>query len=142
YSTLELIRRWMREHMGMVATAAAFLIVLIAASGVFVRQILDERARTRQQRDRARDNERLAIAQRTAAEQIRDRALALAEDRGREELQAGRPLRAAIFLSEAYRAGRRTEIGSLLLGQAMRSVESLIGGLVVDEPLRFAAFRR
>jgi WD40 repeat protein len=114
YSYGERARRWMRSHRGLViGTSVAFAAILITGS-IALRSILGERDRADTQRERA--DEQRALAEQTNAE--------LLEEQGRQELLAGNPTRAAVWLSAAYSAGDRNRSLRFLLGSAMRDVET------------------
>jgi WD40 repeat protein len=86
YSTAELVRRWIRRHRTLAIATAVFVLLAAGGAGAF----LAREALLRRAAERARD-----VAERNE--------LALLEEEGREELAAGRPFRAAVYLAEAWR---------------------------------------
>ncbi len=115
YGTRELVRRWLKRHRAAVMVAlAAAVIVGVVGIGSVVRIV-----RARDQADEA-----AAIATRernTAAEALTE---TLAEQ-GRNELVAGQPARAAVYLSEAYARSHGAGVAvRSLLAEAMRSIEA------------------
>ena len=86
YSWPQLLVHWARRHRVVATVSIAFLAILLVATTAFV---------VREQRLRR------------VAEEARDRAdrqsRALLIENGRRELERGRPLRAAVYLAEAYR---------------------------------------
>jgi WD40 repeat protein len=102
YSTWELVKRWVKRHRAAVMSSAALLVGASIVGVIAMRQVVAER-------DRARAM-----------------TLAALEEQGRRELVDGHPLRAAVYLSQAYRGGRQGEALRLMLGEAMRAVDASI----------------
>ena len=122
YRTGELLRRWVKRHRAAVTVALAALLVVGAVGIASVMRIV----RARRQADEAAA---VAIQERSNAERERNSAAAmLAEmlaEQGRAELLAGRPARAAVYLSEAQSRSREPGVAlRTLLAEAMRSVET------------------
>ncbi|HEY8089569.1 MAG TPA: protein kinase [Polyangiaceae bacterium] len=92
YTTADRVARSVRRHLGV--TLATGLFVLAGALGFGVVALREQSLRraAEQARDRAAAEQALADRQ----------ALALLEQRGRDELEGGRPFRAAVLLSDAY----------------------------------------
>ncbi len=115
YGVRELLRRWVKRHRAAVAVAVAALACIAVIGTLSVRRVVQARHHADEQR---------AIAERekvTATETL----ASLFEEQGRQELLAGRPARAATFLSEAYGQARRPGAGlRTLLAEAMRSLEA------------------
>jgi eukaryotic-like serine/threonine-protein kinase len=115
YGVRELVRRWVKRHRAAVTVslAAAFLMAVVGV--VSVMRVMQASQRADQQR---------SIAEReknTAMEMLAN----LFEEQGRQELLAGRPARAAAYLSEAYARAHDPGVGlRALLAEAMRSVEA------------------
>jgi WD40 repeat protein/tRNA A-37 threonylcarbamoyl transferase component Bud32 len=104
YTARDKLARGVRRHLGVTLATGAFALVGAAAFGVVALREQGLRESAEASRDRA------------AAEQVRaDRqSLALLEQQGRDELESGRPFRAAVLLAGAY----ERDPGSL----AMRSL--------------------
>jgi WD40 repeat protein len=122
YRTGELLRRWVKRHRAAVTVALAALLVVGVVGIASVIRIV----RAREQADEAAA---VAIAERSNAERQRNSAAEmLAEmlaEQGRAELLAGRPGRAAVYLSEAQARSREPGVAlRTLLAEAMRSVDS------------------
>jgi eukaryotic-like serine/threonine-protein kinase len=122
YRTGELLRRWVKRHRAAVTVALAALLVVGVVGIASVMRIV----RARQQADEAAA---LATQERSNAERERNSAAEiLAEmlaEQGRAELLAGRPGRAAVYLSEAQARSRDPGVAlRTLLADAMRSVDS------------------
>ncbi|MEJ7728953.1 MAG: serine/threonine-protein kinase [Polyangiaceae bacterium] len=84
YSLAQRALRWVRKHRGVTVLSALF--VVVAAMGAALYVLSEQRLR------------REAEGQRDRADQ---QTLALLEQQGRSELAAGRPFRAAVYLTEA-----------------------------------------
>jgi WD40 repeat protein len=120
YTSADRIARNVRRHLGVALATGVFALAGAVGFGVFA---LREQALRRTAED-ARD--------RAAAEQARaDRqSLALLEQQGRDELEGGRPFRAAVLLSEAYVRDPTSLVVRSLLTDALRPVASLRENLV------------
>ncbi|MBL9017818.1 MAG: protein kinase, partial [Myxococcales bacterium] len=103
YTRWQLARRWMRRHRAAIASLGALVVGAGVVGAIAVREVVH-------QRDKARDSN-----------------LAALEEQGRRELVAQHPLRAAVYLAEAYRGGRDGEPLRLMLGEAMRAADAAIG---------------
>ena len=101
YSLRQLYWRWLRRRRGILVTGAILLAGMIALS-------ISEYRRTVRERDRAST---------INAE--------LLEEQGRQELLAGSPSRALVFLHAAYAQGRSSPALRFLLAEAARDVEAL-----------------
>ncbi|MGD0529700.1 MAG: protein kinase, partial [Polyangiaceae bacterium] len=105
YKARDRLARGLRRHLGVAVATGSFLFLGAVAVAVFGLHEQGLRRAAEQARDHA------------AAEQARaDRqSLVLLEQQGRDELEAGRPFRAAVYLSEAYgRAPDSLAVRSLL----------------------------
>ncbi len=107
YSWMELAGRWVRRHRAIAATTVLF--VLVAAGALLVFGMRESRLR------------RVAEAERDRADQ---KTLVLLEQQGRAELQSGRPFRAAVFLSDAFKRNPASTTLRALLTQAVRPMAS------------------
>ncbi len=125
YSRGELLRRWLRRRRGLVIAALASVVALVVAGSVAIVGIVRER-------NRAEAGEAEATQQRGSAETA---AAELLEDSGRQELLAGHPTRAAVWLSASYSAGNQRPALRFLLGRAMSSLEARERELHCDSPL-------
>jgi WD40 repeat protein/tRNA A-37 threonylcarbamoyl transferase component Bud32 len=120
YSPGQLLRRWARRHRAALAVAAAAAVTL-AAVGVYSLQ------QVRGERDEARAQRRVAETALTAAEAANrgaSRSLAaLRRELGRQELDAGDPMRALAHLDEAARRSGRIDAGlAYMIGRAADSL--------------------
>ncbi len=95
-----------KRHTALAATLVAALVVVVAATGVFLAR----------ERGLRRDAE---VAQAAAEEAVAD----LYAEQGRQEMLAGKPRRALAYLGEAYRMGADTTALRFLLAQAALEVE-------------------
>lgn len=130
YGTRELVRRWMKRHRAALTVALAALVVVAVGGVSSVIRIV----RARQQADEAAA---VATQQRSIAEQ---QLANLFEEQGRQELLAGRPARAAAYLSQAHAQSRNPGVAlRTLLARAMRSVEAQRMSLNVHPDGVFAA---
>lgn len=115
YGVRELVRRWVKRHRAAVTVALAASILVAVVGAVSVVRVVQARRHAEQQR---------AIAEQernTATEMLAH----LFEEQGRQELLAGRPARAAAYLSEARANTQAPGVGlRTLLAEAMRSVEA------------------
>jgi WD40 repeat protein len=112
YSVLELGSRWIRRHRTTAAATALF--VVLAAIGLLGFGLRESGLR------------RVAEAERDRADK---KTLALLEQQGRGELQAGHPFRAAVFLSDAFRRNPSSLTLRSLLTQAVRPMETFVRAL-------------
>ncbi len=104
YSTWQLLRRWLRRHRTAVMVAAAALAILAVISTIAVWRVLRER-------DRAEAGEAEATRK---GDEARERLSRQYEEQGRQELLAGQPDRALVYLAEAYQLGDRPSLRTLL----------------------------
>ncbi len=116
YSPGQLLRRWARRHRAALAVAAAAALTL-AAVGVYSLQ------RVRGERDEATAQRRVAekaLVSAEAANREASRSLAaLRRELGRQELDAGDPMRALAHLDEAARRSGRIDAGlAYMVGRA------------------------
>jgi len=105
YTAGDRAARVLRRHLGVALATGMFAVAGAAAFGVVALREQGLRRAAETARDRA------------SAEQARadQQSLALLEQQGRDELESGRPLRAAVVLAEAYaRDPERLAIRSLL----------------------------
>jgi WD40 repeat protein len=108
YGTGELLRRWIKRHRGAVTVALAAVVVLSVVGVMSVTKIV----RAREQADDA-----AAVATHTLADML--------AEQGRQELLAGRPSRAAVYLSEAQTQGHESDVAfRALFADAMRSLDA------------------
>jgi WD40 repeat protein len=130
YRTRELLRRWIKRHRGAVAVALVAFVVVSAIGTASVIGIVHEK-------HQADD------AAATATKAMNDATTALVDmqqEQGRQELLAGRPARAAIYLNEAY-ASRTHDIAlRSLLADAMRSLDAQRFSVDTDQLDISAAF--
>ncbi|HTE53030.1 MAG TPA: protein kinase [Kofleriaceae bacterium] len=122
YRAGELLRRWVKRHRAAVTVALGALLVVGVVGIASVLRIV----RAREQADEAAA---VAIEERSNAERQRNSATemlaAMLAEQGRAELLAGRPGRAAVYLSEAQARSRDPGVAlRTLLAEAMRSVDS------------------
>ncbi|MFO0668229.1 MAG: protein kinase [Polyangiaceae bacterium] len=96
YGTATLVRRWIAQHRALVALTLVSVALIATMGVVSVRRVVRERDRADQ------------------------KALALLETQGRTELEAGRPFRAAVLLSEAYRQDPASMVLRSLVTEALR----------------------
>jgi eukaryotic-like serine/threonine-protein kinase len=114
YGTRELLRRWLKRHRGAVTVALAALLVVGVVGAVSVVRIVHAR-------QRADEAAALATAERNNAT---ERLAEMLVELGRAELRAGRPARAAVYLSHAQARSREPGVAlRTLLADAMRSVD-------------------
>jgi eukaryotic-like serine/threonine-protein kinase len=115
YGVRELVRRWVKRHRAAVTVALAAALLMTVFGVLSVMRVVRARQHADQQRS-------LAVQEKnTAMETLAN----LYEEQGRQELLAGRPSRAAAYLSEAYAQTHKPGVGlRTLLGEAMRSVEA------------------
>jgi WD40 repeat protein len=122
YRPRELLRRWVKRHRAAVIVAlTAFVVVAVVGISSVMRIV-----QARREADRAAA---VATEQRSIAEQQRNSATqslaTLLVEQGRQELLAGRPARAAAYLSEAHAQAQHAGVAlRFLLATAMRSVEA------------------
>jgi WD40 repeat protein len=101
YRTRELVLRWLKRHRATVSVALAALLVVSVVGIVSVVRIVHARQQTETE-----------LAE-------------LLVEQGRQELVAGRPARAAVYLSQAYaRAGEPSVALRSYLADAMRSIDA------------------
>ncbi|HEY6460492.1 MAG TPA: protein kinase, partial [Polyangiaceae bacterium] len=103
YSLTERLARWVRRHKAIAATTLIF--AGVAAVGVLAFGVRESRLR------------HVAEAEKERADR---KSLALLEQQGRDELDGGRPFRAAVFLSEAYLRDAQSLVVRSLLTEALR----------------------
>jgi eukaryotic-like serine/threonine-protein kinase len=101
YGLRERAARWLSRRLALVVTSAVMLALVAASAIIGGIQVVREQRRAAQT------------------------ALALLQEQGRQELLAGRPARAFVYLSEAYHQGHRSFALQFLLAAASRSVEAL-----------------
>jgi eukaryotic-like serine/threonine-protein kinase len=132
YGTRELLRRWLKRHRGAVTVALAALLVVGVVGIVSVMRIVH----ARRQADEAAA---LATEERNNATELLAEMLV---EQGRAELLAGRPARAAVYLSQAQARSRDPSVAlRTLLADAMRSVEKERTSLAAHRgELELAAF--
>jgi len=114
YTAGDRAARVLRRHLGVALATGLFAIAGAVAFGVVALREQGLRRAAETARDRA------------SAEQARadQQSLALLEQQGRDELQSGRPLRAAVYLAEAYtRDPERLAVQSLLT-EALKPLEA------------------
>ncbi|HEU4734439.1 MAG TPA: protein kinase [Kofleriaceae bacterium] len=122
YRPRELLRRWVKRHRAAVIVAlTAFVVVAVVGVSSVMRIV--------QARREADSAAAVATEQRSIAEQQRNsatqRLATLLVEQGRQELLAGRPARAAAYLSEAHAQAQHAGVAlRFLLATAMRSVEA------------------
>ena len=134
YGTRELLRRWVRRHRAavMVALAAVVLVGIVGIASVL------RIVRARHDADEAAA---VATKERNTATQT---VTELLQEQGRQELVAGRPARAAVYLSEAYARSHDPDVAlRSMLADAMRSIEAQRWSLDGNPaPVGTAAFSR
>jgi WD40 repeat protein len=110
YKARDMLARGLRRHLGVALATGSFLFLGVIAIAIFGLREQGLRRTAEQARDHA------------AAEQARaDRqSLVLLEQQGRDELDAGRPFRAAVYLSEAYGRDPESLAVRSLLTEALR----------------------
>jgi eukaryotic-like serine/threonine-protein kinase len=119
YGTRELVRRWVKRHRAAVTVAVASLAVVGVIGVVSITRIM--------RASRAAD-EAAATATQTLADMM--------AEQGRQELVAGHPGRAAVYLSHAYRASGepsvalRTELAIAMRGLEAERMSLAVGGFV------------
>jgi WD40 repeat protein len=122
YRPRDLLRRWVKRHRAAVIVAlTAFVVVAVVGVSSVMRIV-----QARREADRAAT---VATEQRSIAEQQREsatqRLATLLVEQGRQELLAGRPARAAAYLSEAHAQAQDPGVAlRFFLATAMRSVEA------------------
>jgi eukaryotic-like serine/threonine-protein kinase len=136
YRPRELLRRWIKRHRAAVIVALmAFVVVAVVGVSSVMRIV-----QARREADRAAA---VATEQRSIAEQQRNtatqRLATLLVEQGRQELLAGRPARAAVYLSEAHAQHAGVAL-RFLLATAMRSVEAQRISLEHGDEISSAAF--
>jgi WD40 repeat protein/serine/threonine protein kinase len=99
-------------------TIAIVAAVLMVSGGGLFTLIREARLRRESDRMRARAEQGEALAKKTT--------LGVLEEQGRQELLAGRPLRALLYLSEAYKSGANSRPLRFMLRDATSAVDSLI----------------
>jgi WD40 repeat protein len=115
YRPRELLRRWVKRHRTAVIVALTAFVVVAVVGVSSVLRIVE----ARREADRAAT---VAEQQRNDATQ---RLATLLVEQGRQELLAGRPARAAVYLSEAHAQAQHAGVAlRFLLATAMRSVEA------------------
>ena len=108
YGTRELLRRWIKRHRAAVTVALAALVVLSVAGVVSVMRVVHARQQA---------SDAAAVATHRLAEML--------QEQGRQELLAGRPARAAVYLSEAQTQDHDADVAlRALLAEAMRSLDA------------------
>ncbi len=138
YTRREHAARWLAAHRRLVQGSIGVLLLLLAATVLFLAREASLR-RTAISARTAADGARLAADQaRRSAESERDRAdrttVSLLEQQGRAELGAGHPFRAAPFLAEAYRREPGNQRVRWLLTEALRTLDSLTISFDVTAP--------
>jgi eukaryotic-like serine/threonine-protein kinase len=140
YRPGELVRRWVKRHRAAVIVAlTAFVVVAVVGVSSVMRIV-----QARREADRAAA---VATEQRSIAEQQRNsatqRLATLLVEQGRQELLAGRPARAAAYLSEAHAQAQHAGVAlRFLLATAMRSVEAQRISFEHGDEIDSAAFSR
>ena len=114
YSWRQLVARWIGRHRAVAALTAAFVVAIAAGGAWFVSREQRLRRDAEAARDRAEVEHRRADAQ----------SLALLEQNGRRELDQGRPLRAAVYLAEAYQRAPTSLALRSLVSQVVGALES------------------
>ena len=109
YTLTERAARWVRRHRAIAGASLVF--AALAAAGLVGFGVRENRLR------------RDAETERDRADQ---KTLALLEQQGRAELQAGHPFRAAVFLSDAFRRAPTSTTIRSLLTQAIAPMERLV----------------
>jgi len=99
-------------------TIAIVAAVLMVSGGGLFTLIREARLRRESDRMRVRAEQGEALAKKTT--------LGVLEEQGRQELLAGRPLRALLYLSEAYSGGASSRPLKFMLRDATSAVDSLI----------------
>jgi len=130
YRTRDLVRRWLARHRGivLVATAALALVSIISITSV-VRIVRAQHA--------AEDAAVVATRENNAATEMLANTL---EEQGRQELLAGRPARAAVYLTEAQTKRREQSVAiRALLADAMPSIEPIRSFAIPGEEITGAA---
>ena len=115
YGTRELLRRWLKRHRAAVTVAAAAFAVVAVLGTLSVQRIM--RAQHEAEQAASRAQEEMVHAQQRLADEM--------TERGRQELLAGRPARAAIYLSEAQAQSHDPSAAlRSLLADAMRPLDA------------------
>jgi eukaryotic-like serine/threonine-protein kinase len=112
YTPRELAVRWVRQRRLAVALTAVFA-CLLATGGIvsFARE------------------QRLRVAAEAARREAESRTLALLEEYGRRELDAGRPGRAVVYLAEAFKRRPDSRVLRWLLSQAAQPLQAHVATL-------------
>jgi WD40 repeat protein len=113
YSLAQRALRWVRKHRGVTALSALFVVVGAMGATLYVLNEQRLRREAEEQRDRADQQ-----------------TLALLEQQGRSELDAGRPFRAAVYLTEALQRNPESLALRGLVTQAVRPMATLQRELV------------
>ena len=116
YSPGQLLRRWARRHRAALAVAAAAALTLAAVGVYSLQRVRGERDEATAQRGVAEK----ALVSAEAANREASRSLAaLRRELGRQELDAGDPMRALAHLDEAARRSGRIDAGlAYMVGRA------------------------
>jgi WD40 repeat protein len=115
YSWRQLLGRWARRHRGIAILAGAFVMAAIVGTGAFVSSQQQLRRSAEVARDRAQSERNRADRE----------ALALLEDRGRDELERGHPFRAAVYLAEAFKQVPQSLRHRALLSEAVQGMDAV-----------------
>jgi WD40 repeat protein len=131
YGTRELFRRWVKRHRAAVTVALVALAVVAVGGTVSVMRIVHAKHEA---------DEAAAVATQQM-HNATDSLVSMLQEQGRQELLAGRPARAAIYLNKAYTEGHAPDVGlRSLLADAMRSIEAQRFSLESNGFRMFAAF--
>ncbi len=115
YSRAELLMRWLRRHRAVLAVAALLVGIGAATTAWFLGR-----------------EEQLVAEQQQVSDRAEELEVSMLLERGRAALLAGEPLRALVYLSEAYSAGRRTVAVRSLLADAARPLSGIVA--TVERP--------